>query len=208
MINISHISTDFDVADLMNTAWSAADETTIDKYWSNEKAPAGRHFLTRLLWSETSLYVRFDANKGEPLTISEEPDLSKKTIGMWERDVCEIFLAPDANEPRKYFEFEVAPTAEWIDLTIDLTSGERITDWDFTSGMKAAARIDYDRVVMAIRVPWKAFGTMPKQGNVWMGNLFRCVGSGADRGYLAWQPTSTPKPEFHIPSAFREFRFA
>ncbi|NJM52514.1 MAG: hypothetical protein HC846_03415 [Blastocatellia bacterium] len=63
----------------------------IDKYWSGELAPISRHFKTRLLWSPNSLYVRFEANQIEPLVISEKPNLSSKTHGLWERDVCEIF---------------------------------------------------------------------------------------------------------------------
>jgi hypothetical protein len=139
--------------------------------------------------------------------ISDRPDLSQKTLALWDRDVCEIFLAPDASEPRKYLEFEIAPTGEWIDLTIDLTSGERITGWDFASGMKAAARIETDHVMMAISVPWEAFGKTPKPGDTWLGNIFRCVGSGTDRGYLSWQATFTEEPAFHVPEAFGEFVF-
>ncbi|MGH9959146.1 MAG: carbohydrate-binding family 9-like protein [Pyrinomonadaceae bacterium] len=32
--------------------------------------------------------------------------------------------------------------------------------------------------------------------------MFRCVGTGKDRGYLAWQPTRTEQPNFHIPKVF------
>jgi len=36
----------------------------------------------------------------------------------------------------------------------------------------------------------------------WRVNLFRCVGKDPDRGYLAWQSTRTPKPNFHVPQVF------
>jgi hypothetical protein len=36
---------------------------------------------------------------------------------------------------------------------------------------------------------------------VWRINLFRCVGVGDDR-YLAWQPTYTAEPSFHVPEVF------
>jgi hypothetical protein len=47
----------------------------------------------------------------------------------------------------------------------------------------------------------------PKSGDVWLGNLLRCVGRDPDRGYLAWQPTMTEKPNFHVPEKFGEFEF-
>jgi hypothetical protein len=128
-------------------------------------------------------------------------------MNLWERDVCEVFMAPDRNEPRRYFEFEIAPTGEWIDLAIDLTSGERLTDWNYRSEIEAGARIENNCVVMSIKIPWTAFGRKPDSGDVWLGNIFRCVGKEPDRGYLAWQPTFTEKPSFHVPKKFGEFVF-
>ncbi|MBK9214460.1 MAG: hypothetical protein IPM59_02485 [Chloracidobacterium sp.] len=97
------------------------------------------------------MYVRFDAVQGEPLAVSPKPDLSKKVVGLWDRDVCEIFIAPDKNDANKYFEFEIAPTGEWIDLGIEVTPNGRKTDLEYRSGMTSAARIEKGRVVMAIK---------------------------------------------------------
>ena len=141
------------------------------------------------------------------MIVSDAPNLKTKTRGLWDRDVCEIFIAPDKNEPRKYFEFEIAPNGEWIDLEIFQKTDERITVWDYESGMRSAARIEKEKVVMAIKVEWKAFGKIPKAGDVWLGNLFRAVGAGETRGYLAWSPTRTEKPNFHVPERFGEFEF-
>jgi hypothetical protein len=55
--------------------------------------------------------------------------------------------------------------------------------------MKSKAVIEKDKVIMAIKVEWKAFGKAPKAGDVWLGNIYRCIGAGAMRGYLAWSPT-------------------
>ncbi|HEX9962927.1 MAG TPA: carbohydrate-binding family 9-like protein [Pyrinomonadaceae bacterium] len=206
-IKIPHIENDFPITEFDNPNWRNAQEISIEKYWSGADAPRGRHARARLLWSETALYVRFEANQTEPLIISETPNLKTKTRGLWDRDVCEIFVAPDKSEPRKYFEFEIAPTGEWIDLAIHQLPERRETDFEYDSGMLSAARIEKDKVLMAIRIEWKAFGKTPKANEVWRGNLFRCVGAGATRGYLAWQPTETPLPAFHVPEAFGEFEF-
>ena len=204
---IAHITDDFSIGELDNKIWNKAKEISVEKYWSGENAPKDRQFKAKLLWSDTAVYVRFEANQNEPLIVSEKPNLKTKTIGLWERDVCEIFLAPDRTEPRRYFEFEIAPNGEWIDLGIYQKPDERITDWDYSSGMESAAKIESGKVWMAIKIEWKAFGVSPKAGDIWLGNIFRCVGFGKTRGYLAWSPTETKEPSFHVPEKFGEFEF-
>jgi alpha-galactosidase len=206
-IRIKYTEGDFSISELKNKSWEKAEENFIEKYWSGEAAPVGRHSKAKLLWSNSALYVRFEANQREPLVVSEKPNLKSKTRGLWDRDVCEIFLAPDKNEPRKYFEFEIAPNGEWIELGIVQKPDERIIDWDYVSGMRSKALIEKDKVLMALKVEWKAFGKLPKTGDIWLGNLFRCVGSGEMRGYLAWSPTGTEMPNFHVPERFGEFEF-
>jgi Domain of unknown function (DUF1083). len=207
-ITIAHIKEDFSPNELENRFWDEAEEVLTDKYWSGEFAPENRHFKTKLLWSATAFYVRFEANQAEPLIVSEKPNLETKTIGLWERDVCEIFIAPDKENPRRYFEFEIAPNGEWIDLGIYQKPDERITDWDYDSGMLSATRIEKEKLLMAIKIEWKAFGKTPKAGDIWRGNLYRCVGAGDSRGYLAWLPTLTKEPSFHVPEKFGEFEFS
>ena len=206
-IKIKHLIQDFAVSDLSNDAWENGTEVLIKNYWSGQKAPEGRWVKARLLWSSTGIYVRFEANQNEPLIVSDKPDIIKKVVGLWDRDVCEIFIAPNASLRNKYFEFEIAPTGEWIDLGIEIASQKRKTDLDYKSAMTSAARIENGKVVMAIKIPWEAFGARPKMNDVWLGNLFRCVGKDPTRGYLAWRPTKTAKPNFHVPKAFGEFEF-
>lgn len=206
--NIKHIRTDFSVTDLNNGLWKAAFHAAVDRYWDGREAPVGRRSTVKLLWSATALYARFEANQTEPLVVAEKPDLSKKAMNLWDRDVVEIFLAPDKNEPRKYFEFEAAPTGEWLDVALDSTSGKRVSNWGYRSAMESAAKIEDGRVVIAMKIPWKAFGKTPRAGDVWLGNLLRCVGKDPDRGYLAWSPTMTSEANFHVPERFGEFHFA
>jgi hypothetical protein len=206
-LQVKHIKKDFEITKLDDAAWKTAPEVPIIGYWSGEPAPAGRHVNARLLWSDTALYVRFEADQTEPLVVSDKPDLSKKVKGLWDRDVCEIFIAPDKTTPNKYFEFEIAPTGEWIDLGIEVTPKERLTDWNYSSKMGSASRSEKYKVVMAIKIPFSSLGKTPRAGDVWLGNLFRCVGKDPTRGYLSWQPTRTPKPSFHVPSAFGKFQF-
>lgn len=206
-LKIAYISKDFTVENLNDPAWNKATEVSITKYWSGKASPNGRYFKARLLWSDTALYVSFEANQNEPLVVNDKPDLTKKTKGLWDRDVCEIFIAPNKAVPNKYFEFEIAPTGEWVDLGIEITSTKRLTDWDYASGMQSFAKLEQDKIVMVIKIPWKAIGKTPKAGEIWLGNIFRCVGKDPTRGYLSWQATKTKEPSFHVPSKFGEFEF-
>ena len=206
-LRVVHISDELAIGELNSAVWDKATDVAIAKYWSGVVAPATRQFTVRLLWSDTALYVRFEAAQNEPLIVSEKPDLTKKIRGLWDRDVCEIFIAPDKKNRNKYFEFEIAPTGEWIDLGIEVTPKARLTDWDYKSGMTSATFIEAEKVVMAVKIPFAALGKTPKTGDVWLGNLFRCVGKDPTRGYLAWQPTKTKEPAFHLPKAFGEFQF-
>lgn len=197
-----HTKVEVAAADLDHAEWQRARAVTLARYWSGKDAPIERRAEARLLWSKEALCVRFVGRQHEPLVVSRKPQTETKSLNLWDRDVCEIFIAPDAREPERYFEFEAAPTGEWIDLAIKWKPEGRETDWNFHSGMKAAARISEGSVTMAMRVPWQAFGHVPKPGERWRANLFRCIGAGEGRGYLAWQPTHTEQPSFHVPQAF------
>ena len=207
LATVSLVSNDFSVDALDDPVWNGAPTIVIDKYWNGMVAPDGRRLESRLLWSDSALYIRFEARQNEPLIVSDTPVFDQKTLGLWDRDVCEIFIAPSSDKPSHYFEFEVAPTGEWVDLAIEFDGEIRKTDTAYHSGMTCAARIETSVVISAIKLPWTAFGRTPSAGDIWRGNIFRCVGAGPDRGYLAWQPTLTPIPNFHVPAKFGTFQF-
>ena len=197
---------DISVGDFDHPVWGNAQPAYIRRYWSGAAAPPSRHGEARIVWSAEALTLRFVCNQTEPSLINTHPRLDKKTIGLWERDVCEFFVAPDAVQPNRYLEFEVAPTGEWLDLAIELIDGARHTNWDFSSGMKAAARVDGEQIMLGMRLPWSESLPQPRVDDVWRANLFRCVGLGEER-YLAWQPTETREPNFHVPEAFGRLEF-
>lgn len=208
MLRITRIENDFPLNDFTRPEWNSARETLVGTYWDASPAPSGRSFSAKLLYSASGLYVLFSGAQSEPLVISDRPRLGEKSIGLWERDVFEIFLAPQPEVPDRYFEFEVSPMGEWLDVVLEFRDGERYSDWEFRSGMQAAARIEKGRVIAAVYLPFSAFGVVPEAGVVWRGNLFRCIGKGKNRGYLAWRPTATPAPDFHVPAAFGNLEFA
>lgn len=202
IIEARQIATDLNVADLESAEWARAQPIQISRYWSGDPAPESRHAEARILWSSQALHVRFVCHQGEPLIVNDKLQREKRTIGLWDRDVCEIFIAPDRAVVERYFEFEAAPTGEWIDIAIRWTPEKRETDSAFASQMTTAARVETERVTIAMRIPWSEWIPEPQVDERWRVNLFRCVGKDPDRGYLAWQSTKTPKPNFHVPQVF------
>lgn len=201
-------NTNLDLAALSceDPEWTKAPPTQITRKWSGENAPESRHAEARILWSEESLAVRFVCRQVEPLIVSANPQLEQKTIGLWDRDVCEIFIAPDLEMPGRYFEFEAAPSGEWVDLAINFTPAGRETDWEFYSGMTTRARLTPEQLTITMQIPWSSSIPRPQPGDEWRVNLFRCIGVGDER-YLAWQPTYTLVPNFHVPEVFGQLRF-
>ena len=202
-----YVATPLGADDFDNQEWQRCRPVTIAHQWSGEPAPVERHAEARICWSNEALHVRFVGNQHEPLVVSAEPRTDRKTLGLWDRDVCEIFIAPNADEPSRYFEFEAAPTGEWVDLGIVLTPEGRQTDWDFESRMRAAATVEETRIKVVMTIPWSYSIPKPEKGALWLINLFRCVGPESPERYLAWRPTKTPEPNFHVPEAFGPLHF-
>jgi len=207
-INAFFTAEEIRLEDFDNEIWRQAESVEINRYWSGEPAPAERCASARILWSENRLFVRFDCRQDEPFVINRKPNPDAEAAELWERDVCEIFVAPDLNAPEKYYEFEIAPTGEWLDFAIRQLPEKRETDKTYNAGMKTAARIGENSFTAVFTLEFKrAFGRKPKAGEAWRTNLFRCVGSGETRGYLAWHPTFTGTPGFHVPAVFGYLKF-
>jgi hypothetical protein len=207
-LKVSYTSRDFPIDDFENNVWQCAEETSLYLYWSGIWAETERHAKAQFVWSEKALSIRFEGTQKEPLIVNSKPNTDVKSVGLWERDVFEIFVAPDIENPGRYFEFEAAPTGEWLDIKIEiLPNGKRKVDFEYNSKMKVAAKILENKVFAAMKITWEAFGKKPRENDFWCGNLFRCIGIGKNRGYLAWQPTRTEKPNFHVPEAFGKFQF-
>ena len=195
------------MSDFDHPIWQRCEPIQITQLWSGEPAAPSRYAEARVCWSDYALHVRFICTQQEPLVVAENPVTDKKTLGLWDRDVCEIFVAPDPENPSRYFEFEAAPTGEWVDLGITLKPGGRETDWAFASGLTTAAQIEKDRLLIMMKIPWSEAIPKPEAGEAWRVNLFRCAGPESPSRYLAWRPTRTPEPNYHVAEAFGSLKF-
>lgn len=159
----------------------------------------------RAFWTDSDLYLLF-VSPYEELNLWLPADNSKDRLKLWDRDVVEFFLGDDWTNIRRYREFEIAPTGDWVDLAIDIDQNKYEAVWD--SGWQRLGRIDeaHHAWYAAARVPLKSVSEQAvKAGTRWRANLYRIDGLGADpqRHFLCWQQTCTPNHDpNHVPENF------
>ena len=183
--------------------WQRARPVSFSFDWQGKNGDAERETTVRVLWSEKTLYLRFECRYRE-LYFFEDSDGNGRRDELWDRDVVEAFLQPDPSQERFYKEFEVSPNGMWIDL--DIFPGGR---GDLKSGMRRSVAVDEkSRAWFAeVAIPMSSLTRQFDPGKVWRANFYRVEGKKEPRAYLAWQPTLTPEPNFHVPAAFGRLRF-
>ncbi|HWY06366.1 MAG TPA: carbohydrate-binding family 9-like protein [Candidatus Acidoferrales bacterium] len=183
--------------------WERTPAVRFELDWRGEHADPQRATDVRLLWNEHTLFVRFFARYRELHVFSDaRPDGWRDEL--WERDVAEAFLQPDASDPRVYKELEVSPNGFWIDLNI--AHGEKE---EMRSGLQR--RVTQDTAASTwtaeLAVPMRSLTPAFDPQRSWRANFFRVEGKAAPRFYAAWSPTMTPEPNFHLPEAFGHLVF-
>lgn len=130
------------------------------------------------LWSNTHLYFAFSSKYTELYTYTGE-DVAQERFELWDRDVVEIFINPFPDTMNRYFEFEVAPNNQWVDLAIDLER-DPFYDMSWNSGFDHATSIDELNGIWycELRIPLASLGVAQiDPGAEWRINLYRCDGS-------------------------------
>jgi hypothetical protein len=155
----------------------------------------------RATWSDEFLYLGYECPFTE-LTVFEPADLKTERFGLWERDVVEAFIGSDAGNGWHYYEFEVSPNGERLDLEL----GGTTKDLEWNSGFEAAVRTDGEKKVWTteLRIPLRSMsGDRPARGTQWRLNLYRH--DRAHNAFLAWSPTATATA--HMPERFGYLEF-
>jgi len=183
--------------------WQQTTPIAFSYDWQGNHADPERTTEVRILWSPETLFLNFECRYRE-IWVFENSDPGGRRDGLWDRDVAEAFLQPDDFGSCNYKEFEVSPNGFWVDL--QLSEAPRR---DLKSGLRCAASIDERnrrwRGQMAI--PMRSLTTSFDPTKEWRANFFRAEGKDPNRAYLAWRPTYTPEPQFHVPAAFGTLKF-
>jgi hypothetical protein len=191
--------------DPQSATWAHAASTWIEKDCSQKLDYPKLKTEVKAFWTDTDLYLLFVSPYTE-LNLWLPADNSKDRLKLWDRDVVEFFLGSDWNDIKVYKEFEIAPTGDWVDLSIDLGKESYDAKWD--SGWQRLGRIDEAKHVWyaAARVPLKSVSSEPiKPGSKWRVNLYRIDGLGEDpqRHFMCWQQTCVVNRDpNHVPEHF------
>lgn len=151
-----------------------------------------------------TLYLRFECRYQE-LTVFPDADPNGRRDHLWDRDVAETFLQPDASRERFYKEIEVSPNGMFIDL--DIGTGELV---NLRSRLRRSVVIDEKARIWSaeLAIPMKALTSNFDPKTEWRVNFFRVEGAKEPRFYSTWQATNTEQPNFHVPQVFGKMRFS
>jgi hypothetical protein len=189
-------------------AWTTAERIR----WGPE--PYSTQF--RALWSAEGVYLRFDSTDPQPWNT-----MTKRDEHLWEEEVVEIFLDPDRSG-RNYAEIEISPANVICDVRMVRASPDKLSDlsWNHEGLQSSVKRTGAGWIATAF-LPWSGFRSLspeaakikmpPSPGTAWRFNVFRIERPGGPKEpskngvFAAWSPTG--QASFHVPAAFREFRF-
>jgi alpha-galactosidase len=185
-------------------AWDSAQPVLFSQDWQGRNSDPKLETEVRTLWTPSTLYLQFTCSYSE-ITVFEDSDPNGRRDHLWDRDVAEAFLQPEPSPRLYYKEFEVAPNGMWIDL--DITPSGLA---DLKSGLERSVHIDEQRRVWVAELAIPASAITPEfnPAIIWRANFYRVEGRVEPRRYMAWQPTHTTQPNFHVPEAFGTMRFA
>jgi len=194
---------------LSKEAWKRAEWVKFEHDVSGQSNQPSAATRVAALWTDQYVYFAFWC-RYDSLNVYEGEDIVKERWELWNRDVAEVFLNPQPERISHYYEFEVAPNNQWIDLEIEKKNNP-FNDASWNSGFEHATRIDSKNHVWTaeMRIPLSAIKASPiYRGTNWRVNFFRAAGPRGDqqRMFLAW--STIPKGQtFHVPGRFGILRF-
>lgn len=192
-------------ADPASEFWNAAPPVRAGKNTFGK--PAGAEMEVRSRWTADWLYLLYIC-PFDRLHLKPDPVTDRDTPGLWDWDVAEAFIGTDPSNAGHYFEFELSPQGEWVDLDISCSNDDPKHDTTWNSGYQVVARIDRDRRIWygAMKIPMRALrSTPPEPGERFKLNLYRASGPPPQTKYVSWQPTY--RRTFHGPDSFGMLMF-
>src|SRR3989475_5304548 len=162
--------------DLDKRVWRNASWKKFDRDMSGKIRYPQAEVRVASLWTARYVYFAFRC-RYVALNVYEGEDAVKERWELWNRDVVEVFANPEPERVNHYYEFEVAPNNQWIDLEIDKDK-DPFNDAKWDSHFAHATRIDAKRHVWTceMRIPISAIAPRPvavRPGTKWRINFFR-----------------------------------
>jgi hypothetical protein len=197
--------------DLSKKAWQDALRITFDRDRLGHTRFPDSATQVASLWTPGYVYLAYWC-RYRSLNIYAREDSAKERWELWNRDVVEAFINPQPERFLHYYEFEVAPNNQWIDLEIDLTK-KPFGDASWDSHFEHATKVEAAHRIWSVemRIPVIAMGVDAIQpGDAWRLNLYRADGPGDDtqRRFMSWSALPAgPNTSFHQPASFGIINF-
>ena len=188
--------------------WKGVPGIVIDRRIDSREPVPSLKSDVRSRWTDKYLYM-IGVCPYEKSNLRPNPVTNVETHRLWEHDVLEVYIGANFKDITKYYELQVSPQGEYLDMKIDQTKevigvgDERLWDsgWQVKSRHEPTQRIWYGE----FRIPIAAIDSRPaKVGNEFRINVYRLQGPHperpARRDFIAWQPTGEYHP--HRPLHF------
>jgi hypothetical protein len=196
--------------DLSKKVWKDAAHITMRDRFGHTSFPDSETQVASL-WTSRYVYFAYWC-RYRSLNIYAGEDPAKERWELWNRDVVEAFINPHPESFLHYYELEVAPNNQWIDLEIDL-SKTPMNDAGWDSHFDHATKVDAEHKMWTVemRIPASSMkANAIRSGDEWRINLYRCDGLGDDtrRRFLSWSPLPPgDNGSFHQPASFGTIKF-
>ncbi|NUP05940.1 MAG: DUF362 domain-containing protein [Polyangiaceae bacterium] len=179
-------------------AWSRATPIEFSTDWKGRATSVSTR--VRFLWSSDALYAAFESESAGFFTDATQPT-DRDRARLYEEDCIELFLAPDTKARHKYFEVEVGPFGHFLDLSIDRQAKREDVGWSGALGVGTRRDAAAKKGVIEIAIKAPEIRSALKSGAELGLGVFRMEGR-QDRKFLAWSPTFTDRPNFHVTERF------
>jgi len=209
-LEAKHSDADFSPdGDLSKSIWKHAIPADFDHSSSGQLHYPEVSVRVASVWTQDNIYFAF-WSRFDSANVYEGEDPAKERWQLWERDVVEVFLNPQPERVNHYFEFEVAPNNQWIDLEIDKDKTP-FNDASWNSGFQHATHVDTKEHLWTteMRIPLASMNAHAEPDAEWRANFFRAAGTGGDthRKFLAWS-IIPGGGTFHVPTRFGILKLA
>jgi len=186
---------------LDDAVWQDATPARVEYSSSDYAVRSDLATSVRVLWTDTHLYFGWECPFTE-VTVFDPVNTKDERIGLWEKDVVEMFIGPELSKVTRYGEYEVSPSNEWVDLICDLPD----KNFAWNGGLESAVKVDEQRKVFTVEIRLrvdKLTDKKPIPGERWWLNLYRI--DRANKAFLAFSPTMNGS--FHTPEKFGVLEF-
>jgi len=166
--------------------------------------PALHQTVARVCCDPAALSVRFECQDHDIwATYAHRDD------PIYNEEVVEVFIASGADDPTRYYEFEVSPAGVLFDARVynpTSTRADLVVDetWNCPGIRWSGERNDpAERWWAALAIPWAAIAPDGNPPHLCRANFYRIERPrGGAPEFSCWSPTLTNPADFHKPARF------